>query len=363
MSGRPHVNEQRYGYTSTLATTCSVLDAHNAAADTNEIASGWPPPLAAAQALLAAAHDSWDPMREAASSVLQALPRPLPGLTTPAELQQLLDSVAARMCSARLHDAEAAARVLSLVDQVYVAQLGWSVQRAGGAPLQRTQPPCTDADAHSALDIRLRAAPPQQPSATPSGHSGSQRASASLERRLQLLEALAGHSDAVLAAAAEDCVAACRRGFLQGPLLATRRLCEGVPWYVVAQDAALVRPCTAWCVSCWMYVSLWVVHWQAKQSAQFAAVRGKQCARGACQVSLAMVCLDADGELHNATCLCRPGRRQRSLRSCYRPHTRRQQCARRTWMARSTSMPWRWRPRRPRASTLTMPRLPPRPQS
>ena len=190
--------------------------------------------LRAVQALLDAAHDSWEPMREAAFSVLLALPRPLPGIATEAALQRLLATAAAGLRSARQHDAEAAARLLALVNRVYVAELGWAVHPRAASRNRAAPGAQSAADTGSdAPALQLQLAPPLQ-------DMNNDGDAAALQRRLQFLGALLEHVEAALASAAQDEVAACRRGFLQGPLLALRRLCDDMPWAAAQQDTQLV---------------------------------------------------------------------------------------------------------------------------
>ena len=136
--------------------------------------------------LLAAAVDSWDRIREAASQALARMPSPLPGLETPPALQRLLSWACVLLGSARSRDADAGGRMVALVMRTYVAGLGWRV------------------------DLATAAVAGPVPGGTPA------------EAVLALLGSACDLLEQSLDAGEADLVAASRRSLAQGPLLALK---------------------------------------------------------------------------------------------------------------------------------------------
>jgi len=151
-------------------------------------------------ALLAAGVDSWDRVRERVAALLSRHAAPLPGLHSPAQLQQLLQWLGALCRSPRVRESDAAARLLCTLADKYVLQLRWSVRLPGALPGQ------------AAGEVGPLAAAPDPDTPLPSAECA---AVAYLEG---LVEAVA----ADVALAQQDPVAASRRAFAHGTLLALR---------------------------------------------------------------------------------------------------------------------------------------------
>jgi hypothetical protein len=171
--------------------------------------------------------DSWDLLREAAASVLHALGRPLPGYASLAQVQSLLAWAQALTASPRPHEADTGARVVSLVYTVYVAHLGWGLHLADPDP-------CI---ANAAMTNGCVSGAGTSSAAAPLDMCRERNVGQCVAFMQQQVAAL----EAGLAAAERDMAAACRRSFVQGPLMAARYVCEALPWDAITRDPAVVR--------------------------------------------------------------------------------------------------------------------------
>ncbi|GLI68268.1 hypothetical protein VaNZ11_012623, partial [Volvox africanus] len=90
--------------------------------------------------LLAGAVDSWDKLRQAASSCLMRLPTPLPGLASAEQLTPLLTWATGLLWSPRARESDAGARLIKILYSKYVAGRGWRLQLH---PVPRALPPST----------------------------------------------------------------------------------------------------------------------------------------------------------------------------------------------------------------------------
>ncbi|EFJ43357.1 hypothetical protein VOLCADRAFT_96436 [Volvox carteri f. nagariensis] len=186
--------------------------------------------------LLAAAVDSWDKLRQAASSCLMRLPTPLPGLSSVAQLTPLLAWAAGLLNSPRARESDAGARLIKILYGKYVAGCGWRLQ----------------------LHPKPRALPPPPPPAATAQHPQHynphpDRGSVPVIADPQPYAAVLDFLDAVLdlvnsqvAAAREDLAAACRRSLAHGPLLLLRYVVEDVPWGAVCASPAGLAAAAGW---------------------------------------------------------------------------------------------------------------------
>jgi hypothetical protein len=148
---------------------------------------------------------------------LALLPTPLPGLETPAALLPLLAWARQLLMSPRLFEADAGARIVSLVADDYVTRLGWRVT----------------------LWPAPAAVPP--PAGAPGGGSGRVHPCAAAAA-FELLRELAAKAAGQAELAGRDLAAAACHGLAHGPLLAARYVCEALPWEPVLAAAATGAP-------------------------------------------------------------------------------------------------------------------------
>ena len=183
--------------------------------------------------------DSWALLREAADAVLHLLPHPLPGYQTGEQVRRLLRWGERLQASPRLLEADAGARIVSLVFTVYVAGLGRDMQLC--VRVARKQPGdaangvvdgCADVQPH-ACSIPANAAISSHESIDTD----------TLASRVAFVSSMVDGLEELAAAAQTDMVAMCRRSFLQGPLVAARYVFERMPWDELLQDTATVRLC------------------------------------------------------------------------------------------------------------------------
>ncbi|KAG2482469.1 hypothetical protein HYH03_018603 [Edaphochlamys debaryana] len=158
--------------------------------------------------LLAGAVDSWDKLRQAASSCLMRLPTPLPGLASGAALGPLLGWAVGLLGSPRMRESDAGARLIKILYAKYVAQHRWRLELA---PVPRALPPPP-------------AAPPSGAAAAAGGAaasaaSASGAAASSAAAVLGFLQGLVDAVEAAVAAGRADLLGACRRSLAHGPLL------------------------------------------------------------------------------------------------------------------------------------------------
>jgi hypothetical protein len=204
----------------------------------------------ALQVLLAAMIDSWDMLREAAHNVLHALSHPLPGYETPESVKSLLERSTKLLLSPRPHEADAGARIVSLVQNIYVAELQWSISLSPKVEVYISTPP-TSCVAPTRGQLHNSSIRPQPVNTAAEGaatgsvaHSMQQTETGevqALQGRIDFLLSMLVGLEAALKAGREDMVAACCHSFLQGRLLAMRYTCELLPWEDVVRFAALVR--------------------------------------------------------------------------------------------------------------------------
>jgi hypothetical protein len=159
------------------------------------------------QMLLSCMEDSWELMREAASNVLRGIGHPLPGFETPATVAALISQGVALMNNPKPEQADAGASLIALAHALYVSQLGWVIKAQG-----------------KAFEVMQDAG------------------GGELLKSLDLVETVLSVADEVVADAELDMVATCRRGFLQGWLLAIRYICDDIAW-----DAVIRREAEACC--------------------------------------------------------------------------------------------------------------------
>ena len=183
--------------------------------------------------------DSWALLREAADAVLHLLPRPLPGFHTSEQVRALLRWGERLQASPRLLEADAGARIVSLVFTVYVAVLGRDVQPCVRVAREQTGNAANKV-ADGCADVQQHAC------GTPTNAATSSHASDdtdTLASRVAFMSSMVDGLEELTAAARTDMVAVCRRSFLQGPLVAARYVCERMPWDELLQDTATVRLC------------------------------------------------------------------------------------------------------------------------
>ena len=205
---------------------------------------------AATAALVGGVVDGHDKLRAAAVRVLAYLPAPLPGLAAPAALLPLLAWARALLMSPRLRDADAGARIVKLVFDVYVLRLGWRVRlwpepaaeappdgRANdgaGAASGGGDAPTPPANATGGAALLLTPPPPHgggrnaaKAAAALSGRGLHPDAPAAAAVALRSLLLKAGQQADL---ASRDLAAAARHGIAHGPLLAARYAVESIPW-------------------------------------------------------------------------------------------------------------------------------------
>ncbi|GLC36743.1 hypothetical protein PLESTB_000787500 [Pleodorina starrii] len=178
--------------------------------------------------LLAGAVDSWDKLRQAASSCLMRLPTPLPGLTTGEQLTPLLGWATGLLWSPRARESDAGARLIKILYGKYVAGCGWRLQLH---PSPRAAPPVQ----HRSQDQR-----------DPNAAAGAAPADAPYSAVLGFLDAVLDLVNSQVAAAREDLAAACRRSLAHGPLLLLRYVVEDVPWGEVGSTREGLAAAAGW---------------------------------------------------------------------------------------------------------------------
>jgi hypothetical protein len=170
---------------------------------------------AAVQVLLGCLVDSWDKLRMAASSVLERLPSPLPGLQQPQQLQPLLSWALQLTLSPRVRESDAGARLLRLLLIKYVLGLKWRVQLH---PEPLVQSPAAAGDTAAAGDAR--------------------DADALVHSVMGFLSSLTAQLRSQLTAAHTDLAAASRRGLVHGIVLALRYAADETPWARLAGSSS-----------------------------------------------------------------------------------------------------------------------------
>lgn len=181
------------------------------------------------QVLLAAAVDSWAPLRASVLAALRALPRPLPGLERPEAVEALACWALRLLRSPRPFEAAAASQLLSLLHDAYALGLGWHIR------VHPTAAVC-DAPADSATAARTGAGL----QGTRSGELTVKEARRAgviapvgLRASVAFLASVVEAVEAAVAVAERDMAAACRESFLQGPLLLLQALLSAFPWAAV----------------------------------------------------------------------------------------------------------------------------------
>lgn len=242
--------------------TLTAAHAHELArAHTRDLTVGTP-----SQVLIAAAVDSWDNLREGAMRVLQKLSRPLAGCTQPEQVQQLLHWSMALLASPRVREADSGARLLCLVQEIYVADLAWVILpstltvRPPASPDKSTPPtlshPNNDSNlgeveevnnAASADDGSSTGQARQGVSAGSCGagsgvaESGERSIDGAYRAQVAFFGSLVDMVEAKVVLARDSMVAACRESFLHGSLLALRYFLASYPWKDVLARPAHVR--------------------------------------------------------------------------------------------------------------------------
>jgi len=72
--------------------------------------------------------DPWERLRESISAILLMLPSPLPAFETAEEIQECLAYLFHKLCSPRMIDSDAAARLITVFFRKYVIDLGWCIR-------------------------------------------------------------------------------------------------------------------------------------------------------------------------------------------------------------------------------------------
>ncbi|GIL79887.1 hypothetical protein Vretifemale_9023, partial [Volvox reticuliferus] len=173
--------------------------------------------------LLAGAVDSWDKLRQAASSCLMRLPTPLPGLASGEQLTALLVWATGLLWSPRARESDAGARLIKILYGKYVAGRGWRLQLH---PVPRALPP-----SNSTTDFQAE-------------HPFEQLSSYAAV--LDFLDAVLDLVNSQVVAAREDLAAACRRSLAHGPLLLLRYVVEDVPWAAVGASREGLAAAAGW---------------------------------------------------------------------------------------------------------------------
>ncbi|GAX83456.1 hypothetical protein CEUSTIGMA_g10881.t1 [Chlamydomonas eustigma] len=146
--------------------------------------------------------DSWDRLRQGASSALMKLPTPLPSLETAQQLRPLLLWASELLWSPRQRECDAAARMLKLIYDKYVIGLTWHVELSPNLVVSEPSSQSSEATQSSSL------------------------VSACMAFLNSLLKAVEDQ----LHIAAVDMAHACRRNLVHGPLLLVRYALGTLPW-------------------------------------------------------------------------------------------------------------------------------------
>ncbi|KAF6263138.1 putative death-receptor fusion protein-domain-containing protein [Scenedesmus sp. NREL 46B-D3] len=172
---------------------------------------------AAVQVLLGCLVDTWDKLRVAASSVLERLPSPLPGLEQPDRLQPLLGWALQLTHSPRVRESDAGARLLRLLLIKYVLRLRWRIQLHPQLAVQG--PAAVEAASSSTMDGSSKGAA-----------AAAVGADALVQPVMGFLSSLTAQLRRQLALAHADLAAASRCGLVHGIVLALRYAADEVPW-------------------------------------------------------------------------------------------------------------------------------------
>jgi hypothetical protein len=169
------------------------------------------------QVLIGSVVESWVPLRNLAASVLRLLPWPPPGLDQQDDVLRLVNQSAMLLRSPRPLEADAGAKLLSLVHDCHALQFGWIISLYPVPQVEARMPIC---DAQTGSQNLFQ---------TETSQFG-QHTSTSFEASLHLTSSLLQAVQAAILLAEDDMVAACKQSFSQGNLLALQYVIAQFPW-------------------------------------------------------------------------------------------------------------------------------------
>ena len=189
---------------------------------------------------MAAAIDSWDPLREATVAVLVSLPRPLAGYGEPSALSEVFTWALSLLRSPRQRESDAGARLISMLNAIYIVDQGWFCTLHPAVQVSTTPLPppvlvtgarAPDVDAGIEVDS-VRVAGDDR---------GSMIRDGPLSTRLHFIRSVVALLEGCLLEGRVAMVSACKRSFMHGPLLALRMVVTAFPWREVLTHPELVR--------------------------------------------------------------------------------------------------------------------------